>query len=134
MPVIFRMCGNESQPGLQLVKKLATPLVGKNMWERQPGLGVHFQFCEHTDGRHPTSSAIQEHTKATGPKISLDRARILTRRKNLVTKKIRDVLQIVWFQKISIPPQRMVLPIRPPHPLRISVPEGSCILPKALGP
>ena len=35
----------------------------------------------------------------------------------------------VWFQKISIPPPRMVLPIIPPHPLRISVPEGSCITP-----
>ena len=26
MRAIFRICGNESQPGLQLVKKLATPL------------------------------------------------------------------------------------------------------------
>ena len=35
----------------------------------------------------------------------------------------------VLFQKISIPPPppRMVLSIRPPHPLGISVPEGSCI-------
>ena len=37
MRAIFRMHGNESQPGLQLVKKLAMPLVGKNTWERQPG-------------------------------------------------------------------------------------------------
>ena len=28
-----------------------------------------------------------------------------------------------------IPLPRMVLPIRPPHPLGISVPEGSCITP-----
>ena len=40
---------------------------------------------------------------------------------------------IVWFQKISIPPPRMVLPIRPPHPLGISVPEGSCITPHPPG-
>ena len=26
MRAIFRICGNESQPGLQLVEKLATPL------------------------------------------------------------------------------------------------------------
>ena len=52
--------------------------------------GVHYQFCNHTDGRHPTSSAIQEHTKATVHKFSLDSARILTRRKNVVTRKIRD--------------------------------------------
>ena len=38
----------------------------------------------------------------------------------------------MWFQKISIPPPRMVLQIRPhphPHPLGISVPEGSCLTP-----
>ena len=29
MRAIFRICGNESQPGLQLVEKLATPLVVK---------------------------------------------------------------------------------------------------------
>ena len=40
---------------------------------------------------------------------------------------------IVWFQKISIPLPRMVLPIRPPHPLGISVPEGSCITPHPPG-
>ena len=40
---------------------------------------------------------------------------------------------IVWFQKISIPSPRMVLPIRPPHPLGISVPEGSCITPHSPG-
>jgi len=34
--------------------------------------GVHFQFHEHTAERPPTSSAIQEHTKATGHKFSLD--------------------------------------------------------------
>ena len=34
--------------------------------------GVHFQFCEHTDGRYTISSAIQEHNKATGHKFSLD--------------------------------------------------------------
>ena len=41
----------------------------------------------------------------------------------------------VWFQKISIPPPspRMVLPIRPPHPLGICVPEGSCITPQPIG-
>ena len=27
MSAIFRICGNESQPGLQLVKRLVTPLV-----------------------------------------------------------------------------------------------------------
>ena len=31
------ICGNESQPGLQLVKKLATP--------RNPGLGIPFDSC-----------------------------------------------------------------------------------------
>ena len=41
---------------------------------------------------------------------------------------------VVWFQKIFIPPppftpSTMVLPIRPPQPLAISVPEGSCITP-----
>ena len=45
------------------------------------------------------------------------------------TRQIFDLPIIVWFQKISIPPPRMVLPIIPPHPLRISVPEGSCITP-----
>ena len=40
----------------------------------------------------------------------------------------------VCFQKISIPPPRMVLPIRPPpHPLGISVPEGSCLTPHPPG-
>ena len=39
----------------------------------------------------------------------------------------------VWFQKISIPLARMVLPNRPPHPLGISVPEGSCITPHLPG-
>ena len=63
----------------------------KNMRERQPGLLVSTSGSEST---YPTSSAIQEHTKATGHKFSLDSARILTRRKNLVTKKIRDALQI----------------------------------------
>ena len=76
MSAIFRMRGNDSQPGLQLVKKLATPLVGKNNYvgETARTFGVHFQFYEHTDGRHPTSSAIQEHTKDTGHKFSLDSA------------------------------------------------------------
>ena len=91
MHAIFRMCGNESQPGLQPVEKLAMPLVGKNMWERQTGLLVSTSGSKST---YPTSSAIREHTKATGHKFSLDSARILTRRKNLVTKKIRDALQI----------------------------------------
>ena len=91
MHAIFRMCGNESQPGLEPVEKLAMPLVGKNMQERQPGLLVSTSGSEST---YPTSSAIQEHTKATGHKFSLDSARILMRRKNLVTKKIRDALQI----------------------------------------
>ena len=27
MRAIFRICGNESQPGLQLVEKLTTPLI-----------------------------------------------------------------------------------------------------------
>ena len=35
----------------------------------------------------------------------------------------------VWFQKISIPLPWMVIRIRPPHPLGISFPEGSCITP-----
>ena len=39
----------------------------------------------------------------------------------------------MWFQKISIPLPRMVLPIRPPHPLKISIPEGSCITPHPPG-
>ena len=39
------------------------------------------------------------------------------------------ISQIVWFQKISIPLPRMVLPIRPPHPLGIFAPEGSYITP-----
>ena len=43
------------------------------------------------------------------------------------------IVHIVWFQKISIPLPRMVLPIRPPHPLGISVPEGSCITPHPPG-
>ena len=36
---------------------------------------------------------------------------------------------IVWFRKISIPLPLMVLTIRTPHPVGISVPEGSCITP-----
>jgi len=40
---------------------------------------------------------------------------------------------IAWFQKISISLPRVVLPIRPPHPLGISVPEGSCITPHPPG-
>ena len=40
---------------------------------------------------------------------------------------------IVWFQKISIPLPLMVLPIRPPHPVGISIPEGSCITSHPLG-
>ena len=55
MPVNFRICGNESQPGLRLVKKLATPLVGKNMWERQPGLLVS------------TSSSVSTQMEGTPP-------------------------------------------------------------------
>ena len=43
------------------------------------------------------------------------------------------LLAIVWFQKISVPLPRMVLPIRPPHPLGISVPEGSCTTPHPPG-
>ena len=39
----------------------------------------------------------------------------------------------VWFQKISIPLPLMVLPIRPPHPVGISIPEGSCITPHPPG-
>ena len=35
--------------------------------------------------------------------------------------------------EISIPLPRMVLPIRPPHPLKISIPEGSCITPHPPG-
>ena len=37
-------------------------------------------------------------------------------------------LHCVVPENIHTPP-RMVLPIIPPHPLRISVPEGSCITP-----
>ena len=40
---------------------------------------------------------------------------------------------IVWFQKISIPLLLMVLPIRPPQPVGIFVPEGSCITPHPPG-
>ena len=46
---------------------------------------------------------------------------------------MQQICSIVWFQKISIPLPRMVLPIRPPHPLGISVPEGSCITPHPPG-
>ena len=55
MRAIFRMRGNESQPGLQLFKKLAMPLVGKNMWERQPGLLVS------------TSSSVSTQMEGTPP-------------------------------------------------------------------
>ena len=34
MPAIFRICGNESQPGLQQVKKLATPLFWYTVYEK----------------------------------------------------------------------------------------------------
>ena len=47
--------------------------------------------------------------------------------------KLNPRIENVWFQKISIPLPRMVLPIRPPHPLGISVPEGSCITPHPPG-
>lgn len=97
MCAIFRMRENESQP---LARPTTRQKAGYDSgWKEYVGetartFGVHFQFSEHTDRRHPTSSAIQEHTKATGHKFSLDSARILTRRKNLVTRKFRDALQM----------------------------------------
>ena len=55
MHAIFRMHGNESQPDIEPAKKLATPLVGKNMWERQPGLLVS------------TSSSVSTQMEGTPP-------------------------------------------------------------------
>ena len=49
------------------------------------------------------------------------------------TCNITYLAPIVWFQKISIPLPQMVLPIRPLHPLGISVSEGSCITPHPPG-
>ena len=34
MLAIFRICGNKSQPGLQLVKKLATPIFWYSVCEK----------------------------------------------------------------------------------------------------
>ena len=34
MRAIFRMCGNDSQPGLKLVQKLATPLFWYSVYEK----------------------------------------------------------------------------------------------------
>ena len=42
---------------------------------------------------------------------------------------IRKATTMCSSRKYPYPPPRMVLPIRPPHPLGISVPEGSCITP-----
>ena len=34
MRAIFRICGNESQPGQQIVEKLATPMEGKKITQQ----------------------------------------------------------------------------------------------------
>ena len=94
MHAIFRMHGNESQPDIEPAKKLATPLVGKNMWERQPGLLVSTSssVSKKMEGTAPAQLSKNTPRPLYGRKFSLDSARILTRRKNLVTKKIRDAL------------------------------------------
>ena len=66
MHAIFRMHGNESQPDIEPAKKAGyTPGWKEYVGETARTFGVHFQFRDQKDGRHPTSSAIQEHTKAT---------------------------------------------------------------------
>ena len=45
MRAIFRICGNESQPGLQLVEKLSTPLIAT----AEPTASLtrgHISFCK----------------------------------------------------------------------------------------
>ena len=45
MRAIFRICGNESQPGLQLVEKLSTPLTAT----AEPTASLtrgHISFCK----------------------------------------------------------------------------------------
>ena len=42
MHAIFRICGNESWPGLQLVEKMATPLTGST-WSTEILLNSHAQ-------------------------------------------------------------------------------------------
>ena len=71
MRAIFRMRGNESQPGLQLVKKLAMPLVGKNTWERQPGRLVSTTSSVSTQmeqGTPPAQPSIRTH-QGHGPQV-----------------------------------------------------------------
>ena len=93
---IFRMCGNESQPGLQPVDKLATPLVGKNMWERQPRRLVSTSTSVSTqmEGTPPAQPSKNTPRPLATSSHWIASARILTRQKNLVTSKIRDALQI----------------------------------------
>ena len=49
MRAIFRICGNESRPGLQLVKKLATPLTMSAVLD---------QGGEGRGGEHPSSPLL----------------------------------------------------------------------------
>ena len=92
MRAIFRMRGNENQPGLWPVKRLATPLVGKNMWERQPGLLVSTSSSVSTQMESTPPAQPSKNTPrplATSSHWTAS-ARILTRRKNLVARKIRE--------------------------------------------
>ena len=43
MRAIFKICGNESQPGLQLVEKLAMPLAGIVQFQHHTAQGVAHQ-------------------------------------------------------------------------------------------
>ena len=88
--------GNESHPCLQVVKKLAMPLVGKNMWERQPGLLVFTSSSVSTQMEGTPSVQPSKNTTRLLATSShwIASARILMRQKNLVTRKIRDALQI----------------------------------------
>ena len=98
MHAIFRMRGNENQLGLQPVEKLAMPLVGKNMWDRPPGhlVSTSSSMSTQMEGTLFPPAQPSKNTPRLLATSShwIASARILTRRKNLVTRKIRDALQI----------------------------------------
>ena len=57
MRAIFRICGNESQPGLQLVEKLATPLA--TLSKHIPVPVVQVESAIHWTVINTVDSAIQ---------------------------------------------------------------------------
>lgn len=52
------------------------------------------RFVGQTDGQHPTSAAIQEHTDVPGHNFTLDNVKILAREEKLGQEKIKEALLI----------------------------------------